>query len=974
MAKYDITAPDGGIYEIEAPDSASEEQVLNYFKSQFQGSQQAAQPQPQPQPEQKAGGFSRMLGLTARDLAPYGVAATAGGLIGAPIGGVGAIPGALAGLGAYGLTRFVGDPLVAGVNYLAGTEIPSPSQAVNAGLDSLFPSPETEGEKIYSSALQGVGDSLSFTGAGKTLAEYAAKPVLKKIGQALSSTPATDAALGGVGGAAFETARQAAPDNPFYHYAAGIGLPMALGGAANATKAFGNYIDNADVWSTFIKNNPDAGSQNILSKSGIVPKTRRESAAAQSAVNELSKKLQAEANFNPNNPSAINDALRQIETGEQLKTLPEQGPATKTGSPALSPGFDPTLGTITGNTGLIRMEKGIKDQSRMLDRSMQNRAAIDIETSQAMRPIGESPTYAQRFIDKLYGKKISDAQAARQIAAKASSQADETLAGTKADFAATGAESVAGEQSQIVRKALGEQKSAVTNEADALFAKVPQNIQIPVNQNSVKKANEIVKSFKGVAGGPPAAVVDYLENAKTSLKEGGMMSGTAQKNLSSLYEAAAAQPDGSNTQRLINELRDSLDADISSVESVSAPLREARDFWRNEFVPRYKSGASFDVIYKRGVGGKSAVDPSQTIGEYWSTPESVSQLVSALSGTKGQLSKEAETALSEWVVSQMSKSKGASPSAKRLEDFVRANDAKIKQMGPAAQKKVDDIISSMSAAEAGSSQAKAGLAKAETKLAEAEKMQQKSMTAKFSKVDDASDAVGKIMGGDNPITGMRRLIKTASLDKSGKSSEGVKNATKKWLENKLKNAGTSSDNSNIATQGNLDNWSASFASNAKMLKDGKIRKALETVFSKEELAVMDRLRKQADVANRINRQTGSGSPTAGLLQSQNAMEEFVLASSGTGKTQINNPIVTKSKQAYTFLEGFKAIVGRSIKSNKEQKFYQDLLIEAFLNPSTVGKELLKRKPANKLPYSDMLRRPAMIAWMRQWADDNQPEE
>lgn len=38
MAKYRITAPDGGTYEITAPDDASESDVLSYAQQQFASS------------------------------------------------------------------------------------------------------------------------------------------------------------------------------------------------------------------------------------------------------------------------------------------------------------------------------------------------------------------------------------------------------------------------------------------------------------------------------------------------------------------------------------------------------------------------------------------------------------------------------------------------------------------------------------------------------------------------------------------------------------------------------------------------------------------------------------------------------------------------------------------------------------------------------------------------------------------------
>lgn len=44
MAKYEITAPDGSVYEVEAPDTATEQEILSYAQSQFKKPAQVAQP------------------------------------------------------------------------------------------------------------------------------------------------------------------------------------------------------------------------------------------------------------------------------------------------------------------------------------------------------------------------------------------------------------------------------------------------------------------------------------------------------------------------------------------------------------------------------------------------------------------------------------------------------------------------------------------------------------------------------------------------------------------------------------------------------------------------------------------------------------------------------------------------------------------------------------------------------------------
>ena len=48
MAKYVITAPDGEEYEVNAPEGATEQEVLAYVQSNYKPKQPAAQPQEKP--------------------------------------------------------------------------------------------------------------------------------------------------------------------------------------------------------------------------------------------------------------------------------------------------------------------------------------------------------------------------------------------------------------------------------------------------------------------------------------------------------------------------------------------------------------------------------------------------------------------------------------------------------------------------------------------------------------------------------------------------------------------------------------------------------------------------------------------------------------------------------------------------------------------------------------------------------------
>lgn len=173
MAKYRIKSPSGEEFEITAPDSATEEEVLSYAQSKF-----AEQKKPK-----ESEGLGRASGLAARGFLPPAIGAAAGGMLaGAP----GAIVGSLAVPAA---------DIVAGTyNVLApklgGKEISMPSQNIsNLMTQAGFPMPQTTGERAIvagGSALGGVGGT---AGALQTLGREATTQVGRNIFTQLGNEP-----------------------------------------------------------------------------------------------------------------------------------------------------------------------------------------------------------------------------------------------------------------------------------------------------------------------------------------------------------------------------------------------------------------------------------------------------------------------------------------------------------------------------------------------------------------------------------------------------------------------------------------------------------------------------------------------------------------------------------------------------------------------------------------------------------------
>jgi hypothetical protein len=219
MAKYEITAPDGAVYEIEAPDNAKEADVLAYAQSEF------SKPKERGVGEQASRGAS----MLARGIAAPAVGAIGGGMIGGPVG-------ALAG----SLAVPAGDLLAAGYNALAPEQyqVQYPSAAVQNLLTRAgMPQPETMTERglvAGGGALGGVGGQV---GALGRLATTAQTQTGRNVAEQLAQAPSRQLAAAAPAGITSSVVGEATDSPTLGMIAGGISaLPFAVGASSRLTQ------------------------------------------------------------------------------------------------------------------------------------------------------------------------------------------------------------------------------------------------------------------------------------------------------------------------------------------------------------------------------------------------------------------------------------------------------------------------------------------------------------------------------------------------------------------------------------------------------------------------------------------------------------------------------------------------------------------------------------------------------------------
>ena len=953
---------------------------------------QSAQPIEQPEAPQSslADTIGRYAAIAGREVTPAAVAMGTGALAGIPLGlGGGPISwatvpaamgvGGLYGLGAYGLSRMFGNPVIEITNSLAGTDIPTFAQGEEALKDKFygdFGKPNTPIERIYASGVQGVVDSAGGYGMGK-LAMKAASPVIKGVGEVLAQNPVSDAVIGGVTGLGVGTAREAAPDSTTAQVITGLALPFAAGTAVNAAKyglrnsgTLGSYLTGSagqDAEQIMALADKEA---NLTTRGGIF---NRQASAMRSATDRVAREIQdaAQASGQP-----IGDAITNIDNTTAALNSPAQQalpPGIRQDLP-LSPGFRATTGLASNNIGLGMMEKGMgNSEPRMVRRNYENQQAINRESAQATAPAktyDDSRNSTQRFFTNILRGKQQAANTAQRNAKGALQSAESDLATARADIADRGSSSQRADASEAIRGSLTREQKAAKITIDEAFAKVPQDVTVDVSENTLKGVNNAMAIYKNRIAEMPAAIQDLYDIVKSG--GGKMSSGVAQKNLEDLYAFASRAPAESVEARVLGELRSALDADITKVEEFSVPLREARNIYRDVMIRLFKSDASFDTLHGRGQGNVPLIKPSKTVDRYLSgrTRESAKQLNDALSYSGGKVSVADEKALEDWVLSSLGdRTSGVSgkPTPAKVQKFLSDNEAMLAELPNGITNKIVDIANKLTTLEGKVGSAQEAATAAASRAKAAGKYAETSIVGKFSSPDKGATGFAAAIESKNPASNVRRLMKIASKDKTGKATEDFKSAAKTYFSDLIKNFGstTAEGASNAA-----DNMTSAAKLSKQLERHGDVMKL---IYTPDELSALQQTRRRLEAMTRQNRQIGSGSSTKPTEGAQTFLEEVASNSAGRGTTISNVPGVKQIRQANTVLQAFETIVGRSIKSGKEDKFYKDLKVEAMLNPE-VAKILLKRKPQADANYASVFKKPAMVTWMQAWDQENNQDE
>lgn len=263
-------------------------------------------------PDTSATSATQRAGVLARTLAPYATAAGAGALMGAPLGGIGAVPGAIAGVGALGLGNLATGAYNLAAPMFGGAPVATPSETIRNAFAAggVGRAPATPEQALAASSIEGGLDALSLAGAGRMIGG--------KIGNFFAARPGVQAA-GGVGAAATPTAMKeyGNVDDPYALAAGSLIGGIAAGKAGAGAAEIGarlrgaaeRFVNKSNISAEALKERAQAGF-NATDASGVVYDS--------SALNNLGTQTRrdlAQSNYDPTSPryKAVNDALARVD-------------------------------------------------------------------------------------------------------------------------------------------------------------------------------------------------------------------------------------------------------------------------------------------------------------------------------------------------------------------------------------------------------------------------------------------------------------------------------------------------------------------------------------------------------------------------------------------------------------------------------------------------------------------------------------
>lgn len=560
------------------------------------------------------------------------------------------------------------------------------------------------------------------------------------------------------------------------------------------------------------------------------------------------------------------------------------------------PGFQPTTGTLTGDTGLLGFEKGAISDPDLLARARENKTALSAEVQNILRTEGD-PADLKAFAEQkaaLTGEAGEDAlRAAQRAQDVAENEVNNLLASTP------GSAGGRGQASRQIDKAAQEvlkQKTILKNQKFNLID--PQGTV----ETNVDDTLDLLKGLRPTSAGDLSGkeflnsrIVKALKSftQKVDIDPTSGIQRTVPRNptfkeindlrpaVSAEIQAARIAGKGDQVTKL-EQVRAFINnqADVLAAQGSPAGVRakEATSFFKKEFAPLFGEGAG--AQFRKGARtftgeptatASSFLQRSSRAGGAQESAQQLSRIIDALDDPssaftqvgKPNAAQAGRQAVRDFIIEDLGASlqgKTAKQAAPIVRNFQKANADNLNAF-PQAAKEVEDLAKGLESGLEKVNRLGDEVADVTKAIKETSKLDATSALKKLAKLDNPVRTIDGVLSSPTGKTEFDKLFLATKGNKEARA--GLKAAVSESLRDKI-----------IRTT-DLIEGEVSPAKINQVLNDPTTQSVMKRLFKKSEIAALGRVQKRVQEAGRINQGVTTGSQTAALtISSQRAANIF----------------------------------------------------------------------------------------------------
>lgn len=555
------------------------------------------------------------------------------------------------------------------------------------------------------------------------------------------------------------------------------------------------------------------------------------------------------------------------------------------GGGRFSPGFQPTTGTASNDPGLIGIERGIVTSApasaQFRARANQNTRALagDVRTVtqdvvDAGRPDAATAAFRSQN-DAILARPQARLSDAEQGKARADIEVDNELAAFTGPNRGRQLEA-----SAVIDDAVRQRLNAVTTEKKNLYDAIDPDYSVVVPKQRLQDAlGEATRKRSALDNTPDRIPADLKDDLKAAIESDEPLTFGALKDfrprLSEAIAAARAANRGDVADRL-KGIKNAIAAEARALETAGAEAaaraRAANQFYRDTYVPLFKesTGDAFRRAERRGAPIAPSMTGSRFLRSSAGPSESAAQLRMIIDGASN--APQARAAVREHIIAD-------------VVDFMQASDGRIARdrlNAYLSRRQVREVLDQFPDVKdeiltfrnnlGGKLEAQGRFAEdvkaRAADLGRSEKYLKQSATRFFIDRDPMS-AMESVFRSDNPAAAMSELVTRARADRSGAAMDGLRSAFADYLQKNIRGK-TEVGNELQILQSQITDF----------LDNTKNRRALGVIYDPTEIKTLERVRDQLRLAQRIDQQVTSGSPTASLSQEARRAQTFLFSMYG----------------------------------------------------------------------------------------------